>query len=197
MTPAEALQRLQDGNRRFVEGCSKHDHTSREWRHGLVAGQTPFAVVVGCSDSRVPTELVFDLGFGDLFVIRNIGNVIRTDVLASVGFAIVHLGTRLILVMGHEQCGAVTAAVQSNGTAEPTEVREILDHIRNGLAGADLPADPAERISKAVEANVRRSVQQLENLADGWDRPVEGIVFVGAIYDLDSGRVRFLNEARK
>jgi carbonic anhydrase len=197
-TAEQALILLEEGNKRFAEGRPKHDHTSADWRTGLTAGQHPFATILGCSDSRVPTELVFDQGFGDLFVIRNAGNVVGKDVLASIEYAGKHLGVRLNVVMGHEQCGAVTAALASadERAQEPREVQEILKRIDRGLSRLELPEDPALQVSAGVEANVRYVVEQLrkgtENRKpEGW----EEIRFVGAVYELSTGRVRFLEDS--
>ena len=110
---AEARQRLLEGNKRFVAGESAHGHTGKEWRKRLTAGQKPFATILGCSDSRVPIELIFDQGFGDLFVIRIAGNVISADVEGSLQYAEHHLHVPLLVVLGHEGCGAVTAALDA------------------------------------------------------------------------------------
>ena len=107
----EALQRLIEGNDRFAKGTSSHPHESSEWRSRLREEQLPFATIIGCSDSRVPIELLFDQGFGDLFIIRVAGNVVSTDEKGSIAYAVAHLHTPLILVLGHEGCGAVTAAL--------------------------------------------------------------------------------------
>ncbi len=126
MTAKIAIARLKLGNKRFVDGKSKHFRTNRAWRETLVSGQNPFAVILGCADSRVPTELVFDQGFGDLFVIRNAGNVVMEDVMGSIEYAAIHLHTKLVVVMGHEGCGAVTAALKSREerAKEPPELQQ-------------------------------------------------------------------------
>ncbi len=191
----EALKKLKEGNARFVAGKVKHDHANHKWRDSLVEGQHPFAIIVGCSDSRVPTELVFDQGFGDLFVIRNAGNIIATDVLGSIEYGIAHLGCKLVLIMGHESCGAVTAALmtEEERAKEPPEVREVLDDIVKGLEKVDLPADKKERVAAGVDANVRWSVQQLEELlAKRKPTEAQGVVVAGAVYNLHSGKVEFL-----
>jgi len=137
---AEALQRLKDGNARFAAGKTRHAHESADWRKHLVAGQQPLATVLGCSDSRVPPELVFDQGFGDLFVIRVAGNVVAADVVGSLAYAALHLGTPLIVVMGHAGCGAVTAAVDGmlKQVKEPERIETLLKLIEPGLADLDL-----------------------------------------------------------
>lgn len=194
-TPGEALERLKAGNQRFVAGNSLQPHMSSKWRHQLVEGQHPFAVLVACSDSRVPTELVFDQGFGDLFVIRNAGNVIATDVVGTIEYALLKLGVELVVVMGHEGCGAVTAALGAKETREkaPTELVEILQMIDPALENLPETADDAARLAAAVEANVRYSVRQLTELAAERDMAKElEFNFVGAVYSLETGAVNFL-----
>jgi carbonic anhydrase len=190
----QGLARLREGNQRFAEGNVRHGHESRTWRAALVADQHPFAVILGCSDSRVPIELVFDQGFGDLFVIRVAGNVISTDVLGSIGYAVAHLHTRLLVVMGHEGCGAVTAALQAQDAGnEPPNIAALLRLIGPGLRGLAPNLAGAARLSAAVEANVRWSMGQLAALPAG-QRLLEGgqLVLAGAVYDLETGRVRYL-----
>ncbi|MFN7291939.1 MAG: carbonic anhydrase, partial [Pirellula sp.] len=115
LSAEEALSSLKDGNKRFVSGNLRYPHTGKEWLKGLVKGQAPFATILGCSDSRVPPELLFDQGFGDLFVVRVAGNVVDVDVEGSIEYSVDHCGTRLVVVMGHQGCGAVTAALKSSG----------------------------------------------------------------------------------
>lgn len=193
----EALGRLKDGNQRFAIGKTRHAHESAEWRKHLVAGQKPFATILGCSDSRAPIELVFDQGFGDLFVIRVAGNVIAPDVVGSLGYAVAHLATPLIVIVGHEDCGAVTAAVQAleGPTKEPPGIRLLLELIKPGLPKT-LPGDtPEQRINAAVEANVRWSMQQLARLPEAKnDLESKRVTLVGAVYELATGRVRFLSD---
>ena len=128
VSPEGAIARLKQGNQRFADGKPKHMHTSRERRESLVSGQDPCAVILSCADSRVPTELVFDQGLGDLFVIRNAGNVMVEDVMGSVEYAALHLQTQLVVIMGHEGCGAVTAALKSREerAKEPPELQQVL-----------------------------------------------------------------------
>jgi carbonic anhydrase len=194
-TAEEALARLKDGNRRFVEGKTRRAHESANWRKMLVAGQHPFVTLMCCSDSRVPPELVFDQGFGDLFVIRVAGNVIAADVLGSIQYAVRHLETRLLVVMGHEECGAVTAAVESHDGKgrEPKYIEALIKLIEPGLTKLPRNLNKEARISAAVEANVRWSVKQLAELPEG--RGAMGkreITFAGAVYELGTGSVRFL-----
>jgi carbonic anhydrase len=193
----EALERLKAGNQRFASGHVKHAHEAANWRKQLVASQHPFATVIGCSDSRVPTELVFDQGFGDIFVIRLAGNVIDADVVGSAQYAIRHLKTPLLVVMGHETCGAVTAAIEAlEGKAqEPKYIDALLKRIEPGLKGLDPNLKGPSRISAAVELNVRWSLRQLLEIPDAKSAmAAKGISLVGAVYDLTTGQVRFLDK---
>ncbi len=195
-TVGEVLQRLQQGNRRFVNGQPHHDHTSREWRESLTQGQNPLAIIIGCADSRVPTEIIFDQGLGDIFVIRNAGNVIHTDVIGSIQYAVDHLHTPLVVVLGHERCGAVTAALASREgrLANGPELQMVLRLIEPALAAEGLSGTDPDIVAAGVEASVRWSVAHLRQL--GAERPhpdAHKVVVMGAIYELDSGRIRFLN----
>jgi carbonic anhydrase len=189
------MEQLVAGNQRFVTGKSKHGHQSAKYRQELAGGQHPFATVVGCSDSRVPVELVFDQGFGDLFVVRVAGNVIDTNALGSVEYAVHHLHTSLVVVMGHEGCGAVTSALMSaeDRSHEAKAIQELLNEIEPALKDLDPKLAPAGRLHQGVEANVRHSVQELQASADLM-QPDEGAAptVVGAVYDLATGKVRFL-----
>ena len=190
-----ALQSLMDGNARFVAGDPRHPHEARDWRNRLEYGQHPFAVVLGCSDSRVPPELVFDQGFGDLFVIRVAGNVVDTDVTASIEYAVDHLGTQLIVVMGHSHCGAVTATLErlDNPGDEPAEVIALLDRIEPAVAGLPNTMAAHERIDQAVRCNVERAVRRLSRVPDLRRSLRAGkLKIVGAVFDMHTGRVVLL-----
>jgi carbonic anhydrase len=193
---AEALSRLKAGNARFAAGQTRHAHESANWRKQLVGGQKPFATILGCSDSRVPVELVFDQGFGDLFVVRVAGNVISPDVVGSLTYALVHLRTPLFVVVGHQQCGAVTAALAAlaGSSKEPPGIRALVELIEPGLP-KDLAGDLTEqRVNAAVEANVGWSIKQLRALPGAkatFDK--QQIALLGGVYELGTGRVRFLN----
>jgi carbonic anhydrase len=193
-TADEALARLIDGNKRFVRGEARFPTIQKEILAELAKGQRPYATVLGCSDSRVPPELIFDAGFGELFIIRVAGNVISPEVIGTLQYAGVHLRTPLFVVLGHEGCGAVSAALAARtGTREPTRIALLLDNILPGLR--DLPRGLArdEEARAAVEANVRWSMRQLLDTPEAKARAAEGTMkLVGAVYELDSGRVRFL-----
>ena len=193
---AEALDRLKAGNARFAEGKTRHAHEGADWRKQLIADQRPFATILGCSDSRVPPELVFDQGFGDLFVIRVAGNVIGTDVVGSIQYAGRHLKTQLLVVMGHEGCGAVAATLGAiDGTAqEPRFTEALAKRIEPGLKGLDPTLAGEARLSAAVEANVQWTMKQLASFPEAKKALEEKtFVLVGGVYDLKTGHVRFLD----
>jgi len=161
----------------------------------LAKGQRPFATIIGCSDSRVPPELIFDAGFGELFIVRVAGNVVSPEVMGSMQYAAVHLHTPLFVVLGHEGCGAVAAALAAlrDGPTEREHIELLLDRIEPGLTGVDtsLPADA--RLATAVEANVRWALKQIRDTPEGQARMREGILRLeGAVYELETGHVRFL-----
>jgi len=203
MIPAsEALDLLREGNRRFVMNQSRAGSSShQERRLSLVSGQEPFAIVLGCSDSRVPAELVFDQGFGDLFVIRVAGNIVAPSQVGSVEFAAAKFGTRLVVVIGHSQCGAITATLDEllgRSTTESRNLRSIVDRVRPSvesvLAGRD-QRDYEALIRDAVRANVRVSANHLRHGSELLERLVreDGLLVVGAEYALDSGVVTFFD----
>ncbi len=189
----EALERLLAGNARFVVGQPRHPHEELRRRATLGKGQSPFAAVLGCSDSRVPPELVFDSGLGDLFVIRVAGNVVADDEAGSLEYAVDHLAVPLVLVLGHEGCGAVTAAF-GNTQGEEEELARLLARLEPGLVGIDRTLPLEEKVRLGVEANVRRSVAELRAIAArDFDKVAPGLRIVGAIYELETGRVRVLD----
>ena len=198
---AEALRRLRTGNERFARNVRSIDAlASQSRRASLAAGQSPFAVILSCSDSRVPSEIVFDCGLGDLFVVRVAGNVVAPSLLGSIEFAVSTFGTSLVVVMGHSQCGAVRAtlnALQSSGQPASPNISDIVSRIVPGVrevVGAH--RDPEELLAAAVRANVRASVAQVRHgsrileaqLATG------ELWVVGAEYSLEEGRVTFLDD---
>jgi carbonic anhydrase len=202
ISATEALARLQDGNRRFVSDRTNGTATHQERRIELLAGQEPFAIVLGCSDSRVPAELVFDQGFGDLFVIRVAGNVVAPSQVGSVEFAASRYSTRLVVVMGHTQCGAVAATLEEllgGATAQSRNLRSIVDRVRPSvetvLAGRG-STDPDALMRAAVRANVRTSVDHLRHGSELLEQLImrEGLMIVGAEYSLESGIVTFFDD---
>ena len=192
---AEALSRLREGNQRFAAGKTWHAHASADWRKQLVGGQKPFATILGCSDSRVPIELVFDQGFGDIFVVRVAGNVIAPDIIGSLEYAVAHLATPVVVVVGHEGCGAVTAALQAMAgpTKEPGGIQALVELIEPGLPKVIAGDTAGERVNTAVEANVRWSLKQLAKLPETKQAlAAKQIGLHGAVYELATGKVRFL-----
>jgi carbonic anhydrase len=196
----EALDRLMQGNRRFATGTPSRGLPLDRRRAELVADQRPFAVVVGCSDSRVPAEIVFDQGLGDLFVIRVAGHVVAPSEIASVEFAAERFGTRLIVVLGHSRCGAVLAtleALRQPAATGPGSLRSIVDRIRpavEGLLATDLRDDPEALLREAVRANVRAAANQLRHGSEVLERLIErdGLLVAGAEYSLETGEIRVL-----
>jgi carbonic anhydrase len=192
----EALNRLIEGNQRFSSSNSIHPHEDWNWRSELCGGQHPFAIILGCSDSRVPPELIFDQGFGDLFVIRVAGNVIDPDVAGSIEYGVIHLEISLVVVLGHEGCGAVTAALasESKREEESEEIKSLLARIQPALLEVDRSGKEEEVLSAAVEANVCWSMRQLGEvpvIKDAIEK--DSLQVVGAVCDIETGKVDFLD----
>jgi len=191
----EALSRLKEGNARFVSGHARFPTAQKEVLAELAKGQQPYATILGCSDSRVPPELVFDAGFGELFVIRVAGNVLGPSIMGTLQYAGAHLHTPLFVVLGHEGCGAVEAAiaVKFHGVRHRSRIALLLENILPALEDLDPTLPPAALLSVAVEANVRWTIRKLLELPEGKARAAQGEVkLVGAMYDLATGRVRIL-----
>jgi len=198
----EALAQLLEGNRRFVSDMRKGDILASHLRRlELTAGQAPFAVVLGCSDSRVPVEIVFDQGLGDLFVIRVAGNIVAPSLIGSVEFAAEKFGTRLVVVLGHSQCGAILTTLEELQRPTKTQSRNlksIVDRIRPavvGLLDTELRHDPGALTQQAVRANIRASVNQLRHGSQVIEQLIQkdGLLVVGAEYSLETGRVDFFD----
>jgi carbonic anhydrase len=198
----DALERLREGNRGFVSGVRTLDTLmSRTRRDQLVSGQEPFAVILGCSDSRVPVELIFDQGLGDLFVIRVAGNVVAPSQIGSVEFAAERFGTRLVVVLGHTRCGAVQATLeelQQPSQKQSRNLRSIVDRIRpavQGLLETDIRHDPEALACHAVRANVRVAANQLRHGSEILEQlsQSDGLLVVGAEYSLETGVVDFFD----
>lgn len=202
MSTSEGLDRLREGNARFVSGETSADASNHQkQRTSLTAGQAPFAVVLGCSDSRVPVEIIFDQGLGDLFVVRVAGNVVTSPIVGSVEFAALQLGTRLVVVLGHSKCGAIQATLED--VLQPSkELSEGLGAIINsirpaveGLSPAGLSNDQDALVQQAVRANVRNSAMQLRNESEVLKRLIseDGLLVVGADYSIETGVVDFFD----
>jgi carbonic anhydrase len=196
----QALERLREGNRRFVD----NDRTLGGLvRHAaeLAAGQRPFAIILGCSDSRVPAELVFDQGFGDLFVIRVAGNIVAPSQIGSVEFAAELFGTQLVVVLGHSQCGAIVATLdqlRKRSTMKSHNMLSIVDRVRPSIEELLSPGmtwRDEELVSHAVRANVRASANQLRHGSDILERLIRKgqLLVVGAEYSLETGVVEFFD----
>ena len=196
----DALERLREGNRRYVaDRDSHHLLTTQAHRRRLLAGQTPFAIILGCSDSRVPAEIVFDQGLGDLFVIRVAGNIVAPSLIGSAEFAAEHFGTPLLVVLGHSHCGAVAATLadlqQPASTSSPN-LGSIVHRIRPAVVGlweTELRHDPEALLAQAVRANIRASVSQLRSGSAILERLIQQkkLLIVGAEYSLETGEVDF------
>lgn len=201
MTAKEALISLMQGNMRFLsDSTSNAVNITQEERRALAAGQEPFAIVLGCADSRVPAELIFDQGLGDLFVIRVAGNVVAPSQIGSVEYAAAQFGTRLVVVLGHTDCGAVKATLDELRRPSESRSRNLASIVgRISPAVSDLLAEHEEDdtdtlVADAVRANIRASVEQLRHGSDILEDLIEHdeLMIVGAEYCLESGRVDFL-----
>jgi carbonic anhydrase len=196
ITADEALRRLIEGNARYRAGHSRFTGMRPEMLEELAHGQQPFATILGCADSRVPPELIFDAILGELFVVRVAGNVMSPEVAGSLQYAGSHLATPLFVVFGHEGCGAVKAALETvrHGVQHRSRIQHLVDAISPALDRVDEALEPAAQLAQAVEANVRWTMQQIAGSAEGRARLEAGeMLLVGAIYDLATGRVRLLD----
>ena len=200
----EALERLREGNHRFALNLRESDaFLSHARRAALATGQQPFAIILGCSDSRVPAEIVFDQGLGDLFVIRVAGNIVAPSQVGSVEFAAARYDTRLVVVLGHSQCGAVMATLEElqRPTANQSRnLRAIVDRVRpsiEGLLATDLRHDMEALVTQGVRANIRASVNHLRHGSEVLEQLIQndGLQVVGAEYSLETGVVEFLDGA--
>jgi carbonic anhydrase len=200
LSAQEALARLRDGNQRYVAGMhSSDDNVGHLRRLETSEEQAPIAIILGCSDSRVPAEIVFDQGLGDLFVIRVAGNVVAPSQIASVEFAAEKFATRLVVVLGHSQCGAVLATleeIQRPAESQSKHLHAIVDRVRpsiEGLLKTELRFDTDKLIARAVTENVIRSISQLKHGSDIIESRIndDGLLIVGAEYSLETGEVEF------
>lgn len=201
MTPAQqALERLREGNRRFVSEIRNSEAPTDERRRREVAiAQEPFAIILGCSDSRVPAEIVFDQGLGDLFVIRVAGNIVAPSQIGSVEFAAERYHTRLVVVLGHSNCGAILATVDElarSSDQRSRNLRSIVDRIRpsvQALIGTSFAQDRDSLVQKAVRANIRMSADHLRHGSEILEHLIQndGLLVVGAEYSLETGVVEF------
>jgi carbonic anhydrase len=196
LSPEQALARLEEGNRRFREARGRS--AARAWSRELATeAQRPFAIILGCSDSRTPVEILFDEGFGDLFVVRIAGNIVAPSVVGAIEFAASQFGARLVVIMGHTRCGAVGATVKAIETGlgpESRNIRSITDRIAPHIEGLVRPGDQDAVIRECVRANVKASADHLRH----GSRLIEELVVagrvavIGAEYELETGSVHFL-----
>ena len=204
ISATEALERLQKGNERFVSGGREiKDLTNRERRGEVVDQHEPFAIILGCSDARVPSEIVFDQGLGDLFVIRVAGNIVAPSQIGSIEFAAEQFGTRLVIVMGHSNCGAIITTLheleQPNENRSPN-LASIVGRIRPAIEPLTKNAENLDRSSlllEATRANIHASVNQLRDGSSILKNMIqrEGLQILGAEYSIETGKVKFLQEA--
>jgi carbonic anhydrase len=192
ITAQQALQKLSEGNARFVQDRATHPHQSAERRAEVIAGQNPFAVILGCSDSRIPPEIIFDQGIGDIFVVRTAGQVVDDVALGSIEYAVEHLEVPLVVVLGHDRCGAITATIAGG---------EAAGHIGSLAAALNPAVEKAKKmggedqlLNNSIDENVRMIVLQLRSSQPMLSKLVaEGkLKIVGARYRLDSGKVEIL-----
>jgi carbonic anhydrase len=197
-----ALERLREGNARFVGDASARDTlVSQARRRELAAGQEPFAIILGCSDSRVPAEIVFDQGLGDLFVIRVAGNIVAPSQIGSVEFATGRFGTRLVVVLGHSTCGAILATLEElrrPSGDQSRNLRAIVDRIRPSvepLLAMGLGRDPDALVRQAVRVNIQVSADHLRHGSSVLEQLIkeDGLLVVGAEYSLETGVVDFFH----
>jgi carbonic anhydrase len=200
----DALDRLREGNKRFVLGLRDYDAEPNHSRRMEIAdGQEPFAIILGCSDSRVPAELVFDQGLGDLFVIRVAGNIVAPSQVGSVEFAAAQFHTKLVVVLGHTQCGAILATLdelQQPKENQSANIRSIVDRIRPSvepLLSDESPHGSQILVDRAIRANVEYSVNQLRHGSEILENLIQekDLLIVGAEYSLDTGEVDFFDAA--
>ncbi len=197
ISAVEALRRLMEGNERFLRGTTRWGQVTVASLTRLADGQQPYATILGCSDSRVPPELVFDSSLGELFVVRVAGNVFSGEVAGTLQYASVHLGTPLFVVLGHSGCGALEAALEARrgGHPEDSGIRLLVESVLPALEGIDaaLPADA--QMVLGVEHNVRWTLRQIAATPEGKARLDDGrLKLVGAIYDMPTGRVHWLDD---
>ncbi len=196
LTPDQALALLREGNDKFVADAPYHSALDRNRRIEIARGQVPFAVLVSCSDSRVPPELLFERGLGELFIVRNAGNTVDTTALGSIQYAVAELGVPLVLVLGHERCGAVDAAVQvvTRNATFPGAIGQMIEPILPAVISAQ--ARGGDLLDAAVRENVRRTVSRLRTASEPLllePQRAGRLRIVGARYDLDDGDVDFFD----
>jgi carbonic anhydrase len=190
----QGLNKLIEGNGRFVRGEARFPTVCKETLADLAKEQKPFATILGCSDSRVPPELIFDANFGELFIVRVAGNVVSPEVMGSLQYAGTHLRTPLFVVLGHDGCGAVKAALEHvlDGVQHRSRIQILVNNILPGLPEFSAELSDRARLANAIEANVRWSMHQILETPEGQNAREAGAKLIGEIYEIATGRVRFL-----
>lgn len=188
MTSEEIIQRLKDGNTRYVNDTLEHNLQDSNRRNEITSGQSPFAIILSCADSRVIPELAFDAGLGELFVVRVAGNIANSSSIASIEYAVAHLGSKVIVVMGHQSCGAVTAAV--NGGDNGYNLNHLLSHITPAVSACAVGADIDDVVKKNAELTKEELIKRSGIIADAVTNGK--VKVVPAYYNLEGGKVDFL-----
>lgn len=198
----EAYSLLQNGNMRFYEGKLKHPHQDTARRESLAGGQQPHTIILSCSDSRAAPEVIFDQGLGDVFPVRVAGNVVNAENIASIEYAVAHLGPKLLVVMGHESCGAVGAAINTavGSSAGSESLDTLVGHIRGNLSAGSVAAASSDKTFRAsvkenVTANLKELLQKSKIVRDAVEK--DGLVLAQAVYSLKTGRVEFWDVGNK
>ncbi|MGB5395387.1 MAG: carbonic anhydrase [Lutimonas sp.] len=192
------LERLLEGNIRFQEDHPLHPDQTLDRLRELRKGQHPFAVIVSCSDSRVPPELIFDQGLGDLFVIRNAGNLISDYELGSIEYAVEHLDTKLIVVLGHKQCGAISAFIEHKKDSVQSHIQQIIDYIKREPEELALEENVSNYYEQAINANVAHGVHVIEQSEPVLKEYLEAgkVEVYGMLYDLETGKVELIHNEK-
>ena len=188
MTPEDILQRLKEGNKRFVADKLENSLKDQPRRSELISGQAPYAIVLGCADSRVVPEHAFDTGLGEIFSVRVAGNIANTSSMASIEYAVAHLGSKVVVVLGHQSCGAVTAAVA--GGDNGYNLNHLLSHVAPAIAASGEGAEVDDVVKKNAELNAQELINRSSIIKDAVDSGK--VKVVPAYYNLDTGKVDFL-----
>lgn len=196
LSPDEALKKLIEGNKRFAQDKSIHPNLGSELRNALVKGQKPFAAILSCSDSRVPIEIIFDVGLGDLFVVRSAGHVLSNEALGSIEYAVRELGVKLIMILGHGNCGAIKTALEfyNSDNKASENIQSVLDHIYPAIKDLDFKCDNATLLQNAIKSNVQYQLVDLIKRNSYLAQKIQEkeIILEGAKYKLDTGLVEIL-----
>lgn len=190
----DPLELILEGHKRFIENHPIHPHQTLDRIRELKKGQHPFAAVISCSDSRIPPELIFDQGLGDLFVVRNAGNIISDYELGSIEYAVEHLGTKLIIVLGHKQCGAIKAFIDHKHDQVHNHIQNIIDYIKSEPEEAEIEAEVSDYYDKAIIANIKHGIHVIEQSEPILKKFVQSgkVKVVGMLYDVETGHLEII-----